>query len=144
MRNPSSRPVTSSAVAHAERIRAGETERAQHQQAPTGTTAEHYAERALAGHRADEELRMRARMNELRARGVIGADEEPDDEEEYDDTEQVEEFEEEPEDDDENVSTAELYARRERARQRAEHKATVAAHRGSTWLITERATRPIF
>ncbi|WP_019072393.1 hypothetical protein [Streptomyces hokutonensis] len=131
------RPVIASAALHAERIRAAEQQRAEAPRATrTGqSTAERYAERALAGHRADEELRTRARMNELRARGVIGADPEPDDEEEYDDTDEVEEYEEEGE---QPVSTAERYARRERERQEAGRHAALAARRGAT-----QAVRPV-
>ncbi|WP_327401987.1 hypothetical protein OG194_18805 [Streptomyces sp. NBC_01288] len=146
MRNPSNPPVSASAVMHAERIRAREQSRSTDQGAAPAaqSTAERYAARILPGYRADAELREQARMRELVARGVITpeSDVEEDDEayEEYEEEEVDEDVEEEAE----PKTTAELYAAREQARQRAEHKATVAAHRGSTWLITERATRPIF
>jgi hypothetical protein len=135
-------PVTSSAAAHAARIKARDEERANADASPVDTrqTFERYAERAAAGARADEELRQQARMGELRARGVIAAEPESegaeDEYEEYDD-----EAPEDAEEDDEPVSTAERYARRERERQRAEHQATLTAHRGSTWALGEQAAR---
>ncbi|MFD4790537.1 hypothetical protein ACFWN1_26490 [Streptomyces sp. NPDC058459] len=124
--------ITGSAAMHAERIKAREAARAKAaDERDNRPTHEVYAERAAAGARADEALRERARMDELRARGVISDDSEPDEAEEYD----VEEYEEEVvEDDDEEgqpVSTAELYARRERERQKAEHAVNVRAQTGA-------------
>jgi hypothetical protein len=122
-------PATPTAVAHAERIRAS-TEGRPAEQAGTGggqSTAERIAARILPGYRADEALRQQARLGELRARGVIAAeDEEPDEGEEY---EVLDEQETDEDDEEEAPSTAELYARRERERQKAEHAATLAAHK---------------
>ncbi|KND40091.1 hypothetical protein IQ64_35810 [Streptomyces stelliscabiei] len=121
-------PATPTAVAHAERIRAS-TEGRPAEQAGTGggqSTAERIAARILPGYRADEALRQQARLGELRARGVIAAEDEPvDEDEEYDEEVLVDE----EEGDEVPVTTAELYARRERERQQAEHAATLAAHR---------------
>lgn len=134
--------VTGSAAIHAERIRAGAAARAERPTAPAAgqSTAERYAQRILPGYRADEEARERARLSELRARGVISAEAEPEDEEEYEDEEDVVE---EVEEEDEPVSTAEIYARRERLRIKAEHKANLTAHRGSTWALGQQAARII-
>ncbi|MPY34102.1 hypothetical protein FNH09_23490 [Streptomyces adustus] len=119
-------PVTPSAAAHAERIRARAEERAAASQERDGRqTYERYAERAAAGYRADEALREQARVNELIARGVIAADPEPEDLEEED----VEYEDEEPEDDEEDVpqTTAEKYAAIERERRAAERAVNVRA-----------------
>lgn len=120
-------PVTASAAMHAERIKAGEQARAKAAAERSGRqTAQIYGERAAAGHRADEALREAARLGELRARGVITPDPEPEDleDDEGQDDEVLDEVDEE-----EAPSTAELYARRERARQKAEHAATLVAHK---------------
>lgn len=127
-------PVTPSAAAHAERIRAGEEERT----ADSGTrrdgrqTFELYAERARAQALADEELREAAALRELQARGIISADEElvdeADDEGELE-GEDVDEGEGEP------LSTAERYAAVELRRREAERKANVAAQTGAVQTI---------
>ncbi|WP_333736368.1 hypothetical protein [Streptomyces sp. IBSBF 2806] len=79
-------PVTASAARHAERLRARDEQRATRTSSQTGgrQTSEIYGERAAAGFRADEALRERARLNELRARGmsVPGADEDVDEDDE--------------------------------------------------------------
>lgn len=128
-------PVTASAAAHAARLRAREEERAaSSKDRDTRQTFERYAERAAAGFRADEELREQARMGELRARGVITADEEPDVE-----ADEGEEYEEEQADDDtedEPLSTASRYAAVERKRRTAEHRANVAAQAGAVQTMT--------
>jgi hypothetical protein len=121
-------PTTSSAAAHAARIRAREESAEDRKPVAGQSTAERYAARILPGYRRDEELREQARLSELRARGVISAvDEEPDEDEEFevlveDEAEDVEEA---------APSTAEIYAARERERQQAEHAATLAAHRSA-------------
>jgi hypothetical protein len=78
--------VTDSAAAHAERIQARDKAKAkakaQRGPADDRQTCEIYAERALAGARADEALREQARKNEARARGEWVPGEEPDVEEE--------------------------------------------------------------
>lgn len=133
--------IGGSAAVHAERIRAGEAERAGRAQSPSATsTAERYAARILPGYRADEEARERARLSELRARGVISADPEPEDEEveEYD-----EEVVDEDDEEDEPTSTAERYARRERERIKAEREANQRAWAGSTWSLGEQTSRLI-
>lgn len=122
------RPVTASAAAHAERIRAGEEAR---QAAAKGRdsrqTYEIYGERAAADARADEELRHAARLRELQARGVLIADAE--ESEDLEDEDVDEEYEEEADVDEDEVpvSTAERYARQERAKIKAEHEANVRA-----------------
>lgn len=135
------RPVAPTAAAHAERIRARAEERAATAEEPDGRpTWERYADRALAGARADEALRQEARKNELRARGLWV----PGDEPEADEEEEFEEPEEEVEEADEEAepkTTAEVYAARERARQRAEHGAILKAHQGSTWATVQQARR---
>lgn len=121
-------PVTASAATHAGRLQARDAESTAR---PAGkSTAQHYADRILPGYRRDEELREQARLRELRARGVITPDPEPDaDEEDYD---VDEEYEEEPDVEEEApMSTAELYARRERERQAAEHAANLRAQAGA-------------
>ncbi|MEU8031943.1 hypothetical protein AB0C13_25405 [Streptomyces sp. NPDC049099] len=137
------RPVTPSAAAHAARIRAGEERSAASGERDTRQTYEIYGERAAAQARADEELRHRAHMSELRARGVITADDEPEDDEEFED--QAEEYEEEElaEDDDEEEqpSTAERYAAIERKRQQAERAATLAAHKGAVTTLVPQGHR---
>ncbi|MGQ4402533.1 hypothetical protein ACN6K4_003315 [Streptomyces hayashii] len=83
-------PVTASAAAHAQRIKAGEQTRKRAAGEREGRqTFEVYAERARAGAAADEALREEARKNELRARGrwVPGEEE---DVEEGDEAEEVE------------------------------------------------------
>ncbi|MEU9264580.1 hypothetical protein AB0E04_03875 [Streptomyces sp. NPDC048251] len=121
-------PVTASAAAHAERIRSGGQRAEVGKPAAGQSTAERIAQRILPGYRADAELREQARMNELRARGVVTPDAEPEDvEDEYDEDQEDEILDED--DEEEAPSTAELYARRERARQKAERAATLAAHR---------------
>lgn len=123
------RPVTPSAAAHAERIRAGEEERqAAAKERDSRQTYEIYGERAAAAARADEELREQARRNDARARGewVPGEEANGEDiEEAYDD----EEYEEDADVDEEEapVSTAERYARQERAKIKAEHEANLRA-----------------
>ncbi|MEH0551232.1 hypothetical protein [Streptomyces sp. B21-101] len=63
-------PTTASAVAHAQRIKAGEQTRKRAAGEREGRqTFELYAERARAGAAADEALREEARKSELRARG---------------------------------------------------------------------------
>lgn len=135
-----SQPVTPSAAAHAARIKARDEERAKANEQPdTRQTYEIYGERARAGFRADEELRQQARMSELRSRGVwTPGDEEVDDDaaaEEYE--EEVLDDEDDESEEDAPMTTAELYARRERERQRAEHTANRAAWKGSTWTLSE-------
>ncbi|MFD8739401.1 hypothetical protein ACFV06_31445 [Streptomyces sp. NPDC059618] len=123
--------VTASAAAHAERIRARAEERAAAAEERDGRqTSEIYGARAAAGFRADEALREQARLNDARARGEWT----PGDTEEEDVEAEAEEYEEEPAEDDdegEHLSTAERYARRERARQAAEHQANVRAQGGA-------------
>ncbi|MEU5195234.1 hypothetical protein AB0G86_14430 [Streptomyces scabiei] len=129
-------PVTPSAAAHAGRIRARTEERAaeQAETAAGQSTAERIAARVLPGYRADEALREQARLNELRARGVIAADPEPEDvEETYEEevlVDEDDEFE-----DGQPLSTAERYAAVERERRAAEAKANRAAQGGAlrTW-----------
>jgi hypothetical protein len=117
-------PTTPSAALHAERIKARTKSK---EQAPAGqSTAEQIASRILPGYRADEALREEARKRELQARGIVSADE--DLEGEVDEEEGVEP---EDEEEDETLSTAERYAARERKRQTAERKATLAAHKGA-------------
>lgn len=129
-------PVAASAVAHAERIRAGEAERAAagpRTASGEQTTAERYAARILPGYRADEAARERARRDELRTRGVWvpsddeEAEAEPEDVEDYDVEVDDEETEEE-----QPQTTAELYAARERVRIAAEREANRAAWQSST------------
>lgn len=129
-------PAMASAAAHAERIRQAAEERDQAPaELPEGvTTVQLYAERALAGVRADEALRKQARDNDRRARGewVPGVE---------DDAEEADEHEDEPDDepddvepkaeDDEPVPTWEQYAARERERIAAGRAATRVAHRGA-------------
>lgn len=125
-------PVTPSAAAHAARIREREEGRAARAVPADGRqTFERYAERAIAGARADEELREQARLNDARARGewTPGDAEEDDDVEEYEQADEAEE--EDVEYDDEELSTAERYAARERKRQQAEHAANVRAQAGA-------------
>ncbi|MEH0587406.1 hypothetical protein QA942_26300 [Streptomyces sp. B21-106] len=126
MANPNPNPpVTASAAAHAERLRAREQRAAEVKPAAGQSTAQRIANKILPGYRADEELRERARQNELRARGVISVDTEPEGiEDEYED----EEVEEEPEVE-EPKSTAQLYAEREMERQKHEHELYRAATR---------------
>lgn len=128
--------VGNSAAAHAERIRAGEVARAGRVQPPSApTTAERYAARILPGYHADEELREAARLSELRARGIITPDPEPEDlEDEFD--EEVDEEEMEPEEDEEDeedkpLTTAERYADVEVKRRAAEHEANLVAHKSA-------------
>ncbi|MEU0069541.1 hypothetical protein ABZ027_08350 [Streptomyces sp. NPDC006332] len=133
--------VTGSAAQHAERLRAREAERAAAGQERDGRqTAEIYGERAAAGWRADEALREQARRNDARARGEWVPGDEPEDvvdDEEFEDAEEEGDL----EDGEEPVSTAELYARRERARQQAGHRSAQAAHRGGSWAVAEQARR---
>jgi hypothetical protein len=121
--------VGSSAAAHAERIRAGEVARAGRAQPSSApTTAERYAARILPGYHADEELREAARLSELRARGVITPDPEPEDlEDEFDE----EELESEEDEEDAPLSTAERYAAVEVKRRAAEHEANLVAHKSA-------------
>ncbi|MET8169299.1 hypothetical protein ABZT34_34460 [Streptomyces sp. NPDC005329] len=124
------KPVTPSATMHGERIRALTEQRAARTGGQHGgrQTAEVYAERAAAGVRADEALRERARLSELRALGGITPDPEP--EEDVEDEYVEYEYEEDGEPEVETPkSTADMYAEREMARQRAERAATLAAHR---------------
>lgn len=93
MRNPSNPPVGASAEAHAARIRARDTKRAGTVEEGTDARQTHeiYAERALAGARADAAARERAAMNDRRARGQwVPGDESLDDTEE--ETEEPPEF----------------------------------------------------
>lgn len=77
--------VTGSAAAHAERIARNEEARTTARSSTGGKqTFEIYAERAAAGARADEELRIAARRREMIARGVIVDDEDPEDYDEDD------------------------------------------------------------
>ncbi|MGW3134388.1 hypothetical protein [Streptomyces sp. NPDC001139] len=141
--------VSGSAALHAQRIKASEAERAAAQPAArTGqSTAERYAQRILPGYKADAAARERARLSELRSRGLwTPLDEE--DAEEVDEAEAEEEFEEVEEDDveddqEEPKSTAELYAARERQRIKAEHEANIAAWRGSSEVAWRNSMRPI-
>ncbi|MEV6833607.1 hypothetical protein AB0N17_03590 [Streptomyces sp. NPDC051133] len=75
------RPVTQSAAAHAQRIR--EQQRGEEERPAAGqSTAELYAARILPGYKRDEELRERARLNEMAARGRwVPGDQDEDDEE---------------------------------------------------------------
>ncbi|MFJ2964249.1 hypothetical protein ACIPIC_18360 [Streptomyces collinus] len=129
MTNHAIPPVTGSAAVHAERIRARE-ERAEERTPPTGqSTAERIAARILPGYRRDEELREQARLGELRARGIISAeDDEPD-------VDEVEEYEEEPEAEGDAeeapLTTAERYAAVEMERREAEHAANLRAQAGA-------------
>jgi hypothetical protein len=117
---------------HGERIRARAEAKAKAQrgQADGRQTSEIYAERALAGARADEALRRQAEENARRARGEWVPGDGPEDvEEEYD---VVEEYDEETDDEDEEPkSTAEIYARRERERIKAERAANLRAQAGA-------------
>lgn len=125
--------VTPSAAAHAERIRTGE-QRSEATPLAGQSTAQRYANRILPGYQRDEELREQARMGELRARGVIAADPEPEDAEaEYADDEP--EPDEDVEEDGEPLTTAQRYAAVERERRAAEAKANRAAQSGAvrTW-----------
>ncbi|MFD9099310.1 hypothetical protein [Streptomyces collinus] len=81
---------TSSAAAHAERIRAREQAATERKAAPTGgqSTAERYAAQVLPGYHADEELREQARLNEMRARGRWVPGDQDDDTEEAEEQEQ--------------------------------------------------------
>lgn len=131
MSNPNP-PVTASAALHAERIRARDTERAAAAKTPDARqTYEIYGERAAAGARADEEARRQALLNDRRARGEWTPGDEPeadeDQDDEYDDTEEETDVEDE---EDTPLSTAEMYAARERERQAAERAANVRAHAG--------------
>jgi hypothetical protein len=91
------------------------------------STAERYAARILPGYKADQALREQARMNELRARGIIAAEtDEPDDEVEEGLVE-VEDVEEE----DVPLTTAQKYAAVEVERRAAERKANVRAQAGA-------------
>lgn len=115
------RPVTPSAAAHAARIAARGEESAAR---PAGkSTAEMIADRVLPGYRADQALRDAARMRELRARGVISA--EPEAEEEAD------------VDDDVPLSTAEQYAAVELQRRAAEREANVKAQTGAVRVAVQ-------
>ncbi|GAB2946676.1 hypothetical protein [Streptomyces heilongjiangensis] len=134
-------PVTATADLHAERLRARDVERAKSGQGrPDGRqTWEIYGERALAGARADAAARKRAERSDRRARGEwVPGDEETDEAEGLDEEDVDDEYEEtdEVEEDEAPVSTAELYARRERQRQRAERAANLAAQGGAVgaWL----------
>ncbi|MEU3546282.1 hypothetical protein [Streptomyces longwoodensis] len=130
MTNDKMPEASASARVHAERIRAGEKTAGRAGAAAGKSTAELYAERILPGYRADEAARERAQMGELRARGVVSADDVPEDDEEFED-----QYEEEPAEDDDGEerppTTAELYAERERERQQAEHAANVRAQTGA-------------
>ncbi|WP_405525235.1 hypothetical protein OG426_19450 [Streptomyces canus] len=134
--------IGGSAAIHAARIRERDARRAAVPDAvPDGkSTAQLIAEQVLPGYRADEEARERARLSELRARGVISADPEPEDEE-------VEEYDEEVVDEadeaEEPTSTAEIYAARERLRIKAEREANQRAWAGSTWSLGEQTSRLI-
>jgi hypothetical protein len=135
--------ITGSAAIHAERIKARDAERAAGTKERDGRqTAEIYGERAAAGYRADEELREAARLGELRARGIITPDPEPETAVEEDD-EGTDEYEEDEvvEEDDEPTSTAERYARRERERIKAERVANRRAWAGASWTLGEQAGR---
>jgi len=130
-------PSSTSAAMHAERVRAGEAERAGRAPSPSAqSTAERYAARILPGYRADAELREQARLRELQARGVITADAEPEDVDEEEDFEV--EVDEEEGDEEAAQSTAERYAARERARIKVEREANKRAWAGSTWQHGER------
>jgi hypothetical protein len=87
------KPVTASATMHAERLKARDAKRAKADDAHTDTrqTYEIYAERAAAGARADEALRERAKLNELRARGMSVPGDEADVDEDDEEREEVEE-----------------------------------------------------
>ncbi|MEH0582823.1 hypothetical protein QA942_01415 [Streptomyces sp. B21-106] len=133
-------PVTASAAAHAERIRASDGRTEGGKPAAGQSTAERIAQRILPGYRRDEELREQARLNELRARGVITAeDEEPDEDEEYDVVVE-DEVDEEPEAE-EPKSTAERYAARELERQKHEHDLYRAATRNVAAHAAQQARR---
>lgn len=86
----------------------------------------------------DEAARERARLDELRARGVISADPEPEDVE-YED-EDVEEVDDEPEAETPKT-TAEIYGARELERQKHEHELYRAATRGVAAHAAEQARR---
>ncbi|MDX2708093.1 hypothetical protein PV350_35400 [Streptomyces sp. PA03-6a] len=130
MQNLSNSPVTKSAALHAERIRAKDQARAA-QAAPERpadkSTAQLYAERALAGVQADEALRQEAYQNDKRARGEWVPGDEPEAEEE--DLEEYDEEEYEGDDEDPPKTTAELYARRVRGTYSAEGAAARVAHK---------------
>jgi hypothetical protein len=83
MSNPNP-PVTDSAARHAARIRERDAQRAKTDDKPRDTrqTYEVYAERALAGARADQALRDEARRNDARARGEWLPSDGPDDDSE--------------------------------------------------------------
>ncbi|MGW1669014.1 hypothetical protein [Streptomyces sp. NPDC002324] len=129
-------PVTPSAAAHAERIRARTEERAAEQTETTAgqSTAERIAAQVLPGYRADAALREQARLSELRARGVISDGAEPEDAEEE---VPVDEDEDDVEENDKPVSTAERYARRERQRQQSEREANRRAHEGAVRAMAQ-------
>ncbi|MCX4858953.1 hypothetical protein [Streptomyces canus] len=135
--------ISGSAAIHAARIRERDAQRAaEPDAAPDGkSTAQLIAEQVLPGYRADEEARERARLSELRARGVISADPEPEDIEEEDAYEEPEEVVEEDDEEEEPTSTAELYAARERLRIKAERAANQQAWAGSTWSLGEQTGR---
>lgn len=140
--------VGGSAAIHAERIRAREAERAKAAESAVRDprqTFEVYAERAAAGARADEALRLEAERRAKRARGewVPGDGEEDDDQAEEEYEEPAEDVEEDVEDEEGPVDTAELYARRERKRIAAEREANIAAWRGSSEVAWRNSVRPI-
>ncbi|MEU5281125.1 hypothetical protein AB0G87_32495 [Streptomyces asoensis] len=105
-------PVSASAAMHAERLKAREAKRAKVADITAATetrqTSERYAERALAGARADEALRRRAAENDRRARA----------EREAADAAEADEFEEEGEDESAGP------------RKYPERRSAEAAHRG--------------